>query len=108
MATKQQATTSRDLGRDEALALHQRVRLIGRFEETVETLFLRGEVHTTTHLYIGQEAVAFGVGCVLAAEHRVAADGGHGHALLIGVEPQALLDEMHGRRTGVCGGQGVL
>jgi TPP-dependent pyruvate/acetoin dehydrogenase alpha subunit len=82
------------------------VRLIRRFEETVQRLFLRGEVHGTTHLYIGQEAVATGVGSALGPEDRVAATyRGHGHALSIGVDPRALLDEMLGRSTGVCGGR---
>jgi TPP-dependent pyruvate/acetoin dehydrogenase alpha subunit len=63
-------------------------------------------VHGTTHLYIGQEAVAAGVGSVLGPEDRVAATyRGHGHALSIGVEPQALLDEMLGRAGGICGGR---
>ena len=88
------------------LELYRTMRLIRRFEETVQSLFLRGEVHGTTHLYIGQEAVATGVGAVLGAQDRVAATyRGHGHALSIGVDPQALLDEMLGRRSGVCGGR---
>jgi TPP-dependent pyruvate/acetoin dehydrogenase alpha subunit len=108
VATKQRraAADGPTLERDEALELYRRVRLIRRFEETVQTLFLRGEVHGTTHLYIGQEAVATGVGSVLEPGDRVAATyRGHGHALSIGVEPQALLDEMLGRSTGVCGGR---
>ena len=107
MATEQTHTRSTsDLPQDEALALYRRVRLIRRFEETVQALFLRGEVHGTTHLYIGQEAVATGVGSVLTPQDRVAATyRGHGHALAIGVDPQALLDEMLGRETGVCGGR---
>jgi acetoin:2,6-dichlorophenolindophenol oxidoreductase subunit alpha len=88
------------------LELYRTMRLIRRFEETVQALFLRGEVHGTTHLYIGQEAVATGVGAVLGPRDRVAATyRGHGHALSIGVDPQALLDEMLGRRSGVCGGR---
>jgi acetoin:2,6-dichlorophenolindophenol oxidoreductase subunit alpha len=90
----------------EPLELYRRLRLIRRFEETVQALFLRGEVHGTTHLYVGQEAVATGVGSVLGPEDRVAATyRGHGHALSIGVDPQALLDEMLGRASGVCGGR---
>jgi acetoin:2,6-dichlorophenolindophenol oxidoreductase subunit alpha len=90
----------------EPLELYRRMRVIRRFEETVQALFLRGEVHGTTHLYVGQEAVATGVGSVLGPEDRVAATyRGHGHALSIGVDPQALLDEMLGRATGVCGGR---
>ena len=89
-----------------ALTLYRTMRLIRRFEETVQSLFLRGEVHGTTHLYVGQEAVATGVGDVLGHDDRVAATyRGHGHALSLGVSPQALLDEMLGRATGVCAGR---
>src|SRR5829696_8914581 len=103
---QRQAAIRGELGRDDALELYRRMRLIRRFEETVQALFLRGEVHGTTHLYIGQEAVATGVGSVLTDRDRVAATyRGHGHALAIGVDPQALLDEMLGRQTGVCSGR---
>jgi TPP-dependent pyruvate/acetoin dehydrogenase alpha subunit len=43
---------------------------------------------------------------VLTDRDRVAATyRGHGHALGVGVDPQALLDEMLGRSGGVCGGR---
>jgi len=51
--------------RDEALELYRRMLLIRRFEDTVQDLFLKGEVHGTTHLYSGQEAVAVGMCSVL-------------------------------------------
>jgi acetoin:2,6-dichlorophenolindophenol oxidoreductase subunit alpha len=90
----------------EAPELYRRMRLIRRFEETVQSLFLKGEVHGTTHLYIGQEADAVGVCSVLGDDDLVAGTyRGHGHALALGVDPQALLDEMLGRATGVCGGR---
>ena len=92
--------------RDEALELYRRMLLIRRFEDTVQDLFLKGEVHGTTHLYSGQEAVAVGVCSVLGEHDRVAGTyRGHGHALALGVEPQGLLDELLGRATGVCGGR---
>jgi TPP-dependent pyruvate/acetoin dehydrogenase alpha subunit len=92
--------------RDAALDLYRRMRLIRRFEDTIQSLFQRGEVHGTTHLYSGQEAVAVGVASALGPEDRVAGTyRGHGHALALGVEPQALLDELLGRATGVCGGR---
>lgn len=82
------------------------MRLIRRFEELVQELFLKGEVHGTTHLYIGQEAGAVGVASVLDERDWVAGTyRGHGHALALGVDPQALLDEMLGRSTGVCRGR---
>jgi TPP-dependent pyruvate/acetoin dehydrogenase alpha subunit len=95
-----------ELDRDGALELYRRMLLIRRFEDTVMSLFQRGEVPGTTHLYSGQEAVATGVGSVLGPEDRVAGTyRGHGHALSVGVDPQALLDEMLGRVTGVCKGR---
>jgi TPP-dependent pyruvate/acetoin dehydrogenase alpha subunit len=82
------------------------MRLIRSFEEAVQSLFMKSEVHGTTHLYIGQEAGAVGVCDVLGPEDRVAGTyRGHGHALALGVEPQGLLDELLGRATGVCGGR---
>jgi acetoin:2,6-dichlorophenolindophenol oxidoreductase subunit alpha len=91
---------------DEGLELYRRMRLIRRFEDTIQSLFQRGEVHGTTHLYSGEEAVAVGVSSVLGAADRVAGTyRGHGHALALGVDPQALLDELLGRATGVCGGR---
>ena len=95
-----------ELDRDQALALYRRMLLIRGFEDTVQSLFLRGEIHGTTHLYSGQEAVAVGVCSALASTDRVAGTyRGHGHALALGVEPQALLDELLGRETGVCHGR---
>jgi TPP-dependent pyruvate/acetoin dehydrogenase alpha subunit len=91
---------------EEALTLYRRMMLIRRFEDSVQSLFQKGEVHGTTHLYSGQEAVAVGVCSVLGPGDRVAGTyRGHGHALALGVEPQALLDELLGRATGVCGGR---
>ncbi len=88
------------------LELYRRMRLIRRFEDTIQSLFQRGEVHGTTHLYSGEEAVAVGVASVLEDQDRVAGTyRGHGHALAVGVEPQGLLDEMLGRETGVCAGR---
>ena len=51
---------------DLMLSLYRRMRLIRRFEEAVHSLFLKGEVHGTTHLYNGEEASATGVGSVLS------------------------------------------
>jgi acetoin:2,6-dichlorophenolindophenol oxidoreductase subunit alpha len=87
-------------------AIYRRMLLIRGFEDLVQSLFLKGEVYGTTHLYSGQEAVATGVASLLEERDRVAATyRGHGHALALGVDPQALLDEMLGRATGVNGGR---
>jgi acetoin:2,6-dichlorophenolindophenol oxidoreductase subunit alpha len=102
----QAANTAPKADPAEASELYRRMLLIRRFEDTVQDLFLKGEVHGTTHLYSGQEAVATGVCSVLEQQDRVAGTyRGHGHALALGVPPQGLLDELLGRTTGVCGGR---
>jgi TPP-dependent pyruvate/acetoin dehydrogenase alpha subunit len=86
--------------------IYRQMLLIRGFEDLVQSLFLKGEVYGTTHLYSGQEAVATGVASLLEGRDRVAATyRGHGHALALGVDPQALLDEMLGRATGINGGR---
>jgi acetoin:2,6-dichlorophenolindophenol oxidoreductase subunit alpha len=88
------------------LGLYRTMVLIRGFEDLIQSLFLRGEIYGTTHLYSGQEAVAVGVASVLEDSDRLAATyRGHGHALALGVDPQGLLDEMLGRATGVNGGR---
>ena len=87
-------------------SIYRRMLLIRGFEDLVQSLFLAGEVYGTTHLYSGQEAVATGVASVLEERDRLAATyRGHGHALALGVDAQALLDEMLGRASGVNGGR---
>src|SRR5690349_23960756 len=86
--------------------IYRRMLLIRGFEDLVQSLFLKGEIYGTTHLYSGQEAVATGVARLLEERDRVAATyRGHGHALALGVDPQALLDEMLGRASGINGGR---
>ena len=88
------------------MRLFRQMLLIRGFEDVVQSLFLAGEVYGTTHLYSGQEAIATGVASVLQERDRVAATyRGHGHALAVGVDPQALLDEMLGRGSGINGGR---
>ncbi len=88
------------------LEAYGRMRLIREFEGAMHRLFLRGEVHGTTHLYAGQEAVAVGVCMALEPDDYVAGTyRGHGHALAKGTGPEPLLAEMLGRASGVCGGR---
>jgi TPP-dependent pyruvate/acetoin dehydrogenase alpha subunit len=88
------------------MRIYRQMLLIRGFEDLVQSLFLKGEVYGTTHLYSGQEAIATGVASLLENRDRVAATyRGHGHALALGVDPQQLLDEMLGRETGINGGR---
>jgi acetoin:2,6-dichlorophenolindophenol oxidoreductase subunit alpha len=90
----------------ELLAGYEGMLLLRRFEEAMQRLFLRNEIHGTVHLYIGQEAVAVGVCSALRDDDWVAATyRGHGAALAKGTPPEALAAELMGRSTGACGGR---
>ncbi len=95
------------LGRETLhMALRQMV-LIRRFEEGAEQAYMRGLVHGTMHLSIGQEASAVGVGINLqegdciTSTHR-----GHGHCIAKGAEPKYMFAEFFGKDTGYCRGRG--
>ena len=88
------------------LDAYARMFLIREFEQAIQRLFLKGEVHGTTHLSAGQEAVPVGVCMALEPDDYLSGTyRGHGHALAKGTDPEALAAEMLGRATGVCGGR---
>jgi TPP-dependent pyruvate/acetoin dehydrogenase alpha subunit len=85
---------------------YARMFLIREFERDCQALYEKGLLHGTTHLCIGQEAVAVGAAAALGEGDRVACTyRGHGHALALGVDPGRLYAELLGRGSGVCGGR---
>lgn len=95
------------LAPEDALPLLRQMLVIRGFELEIQRLFLRGEVHGTTHLYNGQEAVSVGVCSALQHGDYVAATyRGHGAALALGIPVEAMAAELMGRVTGVDGGRG--
>lgn len=86
------------------LSLMVRSRL---FEQKVEALFSSHEMHGTTHLAIGQEAVHAGVSPALdpndwiVTTHRC-----HGHTLAKGSSVEAMLAEFFGLSNGLAKGLG--
>jgi len=99
-------TTERTAEPAAYLDAYGRMLLIRLFEQAMHKLFLEGEVHGTTHLAAGQEAVPVGICLALDPDDYAAGTyRGHGHALAKGTDPDALIAEMLGRATGVCGGR---
>ena len=77
------------------------------FEQRAHDLFLEGLVKGTSHLGIGQEAVAAGFAAALRADDLVFCTyRGHIHTLLRGAPMAALMAELLGRGSGICGGKG--
>jgi pyruvate dehydrogenase E1 component alpha subunit len=83
------------------------MRTIRSFEQTLNELSQAGKVPGFLHLYAGEEAVAAGVSTSLGAEDYVTSTHrGHGHSIAKGVELNAMMAEIFGRRSGVCKGKG--
>lgn len=77
------------------------------FEERVYRLFMDGLVKGTSHLALGQEAIAAGYAAALQTDDLVYCTyRGHVHTLLRGAPMDALMAELLGRSTGICGGKG--
>jgi pyruvate dehydrogenase E1 component alpha subunit len=80
---------------------------IRTLEEQINELFASGEIRGTTHLCIGQEALAVGMASVLRPTDIVSATyRGHGIALALGLSPESVLGEIMGKTVGCCGGVG--
>ena len=96
-----------DIGRDEAIAMYYRMRLIRRFEENVVDLVNSNEIAGVTHEYVGQEAVAVGVCSALNADDVITSTHrGHGHIIAKGGKVRFMLAELMGRITGYNKGRG--
>ena len=81
--------------------------LIRRFEERCAELYQQGKIGGFLHLYIGQEATGVGiVNALRENDHVITAYRDHGVALAKGLDPNAVMAEMLGKRTGVSGGKG--
>jgi pyruvate dehydrogenase E1 component alpha subunit len=77
------------------------------FEKRTHALFLEGLVRGTTHLGTGQEAVAAGFAAAMEpTDMTFCTYRGHNHTLLRGAPMEALMGELLGRETGICGGKG--
>jgi pyruvate dehydrogenase E1 component alpha subunit len=77
------------------------------FETRAQELFFEGLVRGTTHLGVGQEAVAAGVAAAMRPDDwTFCTYRGHNHTLARGVPMAPILAELFGRGTGLLGGKG--
>jgi acetoin:2,6-dichlorophenolindophenol oxidoreductase subunit alpha len=77
------------------------------FEKRAQDLFLEGLIKGTSHLALGQEAVAAGFAAALRPDDLVYCTyRGHVHTLLRGAPMGELMAELMGRANGICGGKG--
>ena len=92
----------KELPREKLAWMLQRMCEIRYFEEKAEDLYVRGLVHGTMHLSIGQEAASVGSIATLRPEdliihhHR-----GHGHTIAKGANLTTMMAEFLGREAGL-------
>lgn len=85
----------------------RRMYLVRRFEESAEEAYMRGMIHGTMHLSIGQEASAVGTTmCLRKTDYITSTHRGHGHCIGKGAEPKLMFAEFFGKEEGYCRGRG--
>jgi pyruvate dehydrogenase E1 component alpha subunit len=95
------------LGKDVKIEMLKKMYEIRHFEAATEQYIIRGMIHGTCHLYVGEEATA--VGAVYAIDKKdyiTSTHRGHGHCIAKGADLNVMMAELLGKRTGYCKGKG--
>ena len=101
------ATTAPDIERATQLRMYRTMQECRLFEVRAQELFFEGLVRGTTHLGVGQEAVAAGVAAAMRDDdYTFCTYRGHNHTLARGVPMAPIFAELFGRGTGLLGGKG--
>src|SRR6476619_2486825 len=81
--------------------------LIRRFEERAGEMYAKAKVGGFLHLAIGEEATIVGAARALRdTDYLISTYRSHGHALVRGTAPEAVMAELFGRVDGCCRGRG--
>jgi pyruvate dehydrogenase E1 component alpha subunit len=101
------AMAAADVDRDLRLRMYRTMLECRTFEQRTHELFLEGLVRGTTHLGIGQEAVAAGFAAAMRADdYTFCTYRGHNHTLARGVPMGPVLLELVGKQGALMGGKG--
>ncbi len=93
--------------KDEELHAYREMLLIRRFEEKAGQMYGMGLIGGFCHLYIGQEAVVTGVRMASReGDSMITGYRDHGHMLVSGIDPDAVMAELTGRASGLSKGKG--
>jgi pyruvate dehydrogenase E1 component alpha subunit len=96
-----------DLDTDQGVELYRLMRRLRRFEKRAYDLFLQNLVKGTSHLSLGQEAIAAGFGAAMRPDDwTFATYRGHAHTLARGVPMTPVMAELLGRSNGLMAGKG--
>ena len=89
------------------LELYRQMQACRMMEQRAYDLFMQNLIKGTSHLALGQEAVAAGFGVALHKDdYSFCTYRGHNHTLVRGVSMTAILGELMGRECGLLSGKG--
>ena len=89
------------------LALYRQMQACRMMEQRAYDLFMQNLIKGTSHLALGQEAVAAGFGVAMREdEYSFCTYRGHNHTLARGVSMTGILGELMGRECGLLHGKG--
>jgi len=92
---------------EQYLTWYEGMLLMRRFEERCGQLYGQQKIKGFCHLYIGQEACAAGSVSALTPDDKwITAYRDHGHPLVLGTDPKAVMAELFGKETGTTKGKG--
>lgn len=107
MSSNQNKTKNAGNSAEIYLKLLRLMKFVRQVEETIVVKYPEGKMRCPTHLSIGQEATAAGVGLALAPTDQVfSTHRAHAHYLAKGGSLKAMLAEIYGKAAGCCGGKG--
>src|SRR5512141_3377775 len=96
-----------DIGEQKRLELYRTQVVIREAEKRAYDLFLQNLIKGTSHLSLGQEAVAAGFGVAMRPDDwTFCTYRGHAHTLARGASMAGVLGELMGRACGLMGGKG--
>ena len=107
MSTQLEKPPAADVDRPTRLRLYQLMVELRDFEQRAYELFLENLVRGTSHLALGQEAIAAGYAVAMRADdYTFCTYRGHGHTLARGASMAAAMAELLGRGNGMLHGKG--
>jgi pyruvate dehydrogenase E1 component alpha subunit len=97
----------RDLENSIKIEMLKKMYQIRHFENETEQFIIRGEIHGTCHLYVGEEATAVGtIYAIKSDDYITSTHRGHGHCIAKGADLSKMMAELLGKSTGYCKGKG--
>ncbi len=97
----------RELDDSKKIEMLKKMYQIRHFEYQTEQFIIRGEIHGTCHLYIGEEATAVGsIYAIGKDDYITSTHRGHGHCIAKGADLNIMMAELLGKKTGYCKGKG--